>query len=498
VSAPAGAHSVNERPRRVRWAALTAIVVVVLVVLMIVLEPFHKSVNASVGVADNSTPTSLTTVKRQSLSSQTQVDGTLGYAGSSKILVPSGNAPTAVQQSEQQLASGEAQVASAQSSLATDGAALQRAQSQLAAARAKEAVDCAGEGAAEAGSSAGGGAGACAGDRQTVTSGEQGVSGAEAKLAADRTQLASAQSSLARSQSALATARSTVVSYAQGAVYTSLPSVGEVIARNHSVYAIGGAPTILLYGQALATRAFLAGMSAGPDVAELNANLEALGYGSGLTGNEFTDATAAAVRAFQAGHGRAQTGELALGSVVFEPGPVRVTSVTPTVGMNASPGPALAVSSTARQVVVKLDASQQSSVKRGDRVLITLPDSQSTPGTVSYVASVAVAPASEHGEESTPTIEVDITPDEPQATGRLEAAPVQVSITTASVEDALVVPVTALLALAGGGYAVEEVQSNGVHGLVPVTLGLFDDEAGDVQVSGTELAAGQRVVVPST
>jgi peptidoglycan hydrolase-like protein with peptidoglycan-binding domain len=489
---------VSARSRRGRWAALAAIVVIVIVVLIIVLEPFHESAKPSAGVADNSTPTSLTTVKRESLSSQTQVAGTLGYAGSSKILVASGDAPTAVQQSEQQLASGESQLASAQRTLESDGAALQRAQSQLAAARAKEAVDCAGEGAAEAGSSAAGGAGTCAGDRQTVTSGEQGVAGAEAKVTADRTQIASAQSSLTRSQSALVTSRASVVSYTQGAVYTSLPSVGQVIARDHSLYEIGGQPTILLYGPTLATRAFLAGMSAGPDVVELNANLEALGYGSGLVGEDFTEATATAIRAFQAAHGLAQTGELALGSVVFEPGPVRVTSVTPTVGMGVSPGPVLAVSSTARQVSVKLDASQQSSVKKGDRVLITLPDNQTTPGTVSYVASVAVAPPSEHGEESAPTIEVDVTPNEPQATGHLEAAPVEVSITTASVEDALVVPVSALLALAGGGYAVEEVQSNGVHGLVPVTLGLFDDEAGDVQVSGSELAAGQRVVVPST
>jgi peptidoglycan hydrolase-like protein with peptidoglycan-binding domain len=490
---------VSERSRRGRWAALAVIVVIVIAVLLIVFDPFHKSAKPSAGVADNSTPTSVTTVKRQSLSSQTLLDGTLGYAGSSKILVPSGNAPSAVQQSEQQVASGEAQVASAQRSLESDGAALQRAQSQLAAARAKEAVDCAGEGAAEAGSSSSaGGSGTCASDRQTVTSGEQSVTGAEAKVTGDRTQLASAQSSLAHSSSALATARSSAATYAQGAVYTSLPSVGQVIARNHSLYAIGGAPTILLYGPTLATRAFLAGMSAGPDVAELNGNLEALGYGSGLAGDEFTAATAMAIRAFQAAHGLAQTGELALGSVVFKPGPVRVTSVTPTVGMGVSPGPALEVSSTARQVTVKLDASDQSSVKKGDRVVITLPDSQTTPGTVSYVATVAVAPASEHGEESTPTIEVDITPNEPNATGRLDAAPVQVSITTGSVENTLVVPVTALLALAGGGYAVEEVQPDGVHRLLPVTVGLFDDEAGDVQISGPELAAGQRVVVPST
>jgi len=489
---------VSARRRRGRWAALAAIVVVVIAVLLIVLEPFRGPSKASAGVADNATPTSVTTVKRQSLSSQAQVDGTLGYAGSAKILVPSGTAPTAVQQSEQQIASGEAQVASAQRSLASDSAALQLARSQLAAARAKQAVDCAGEGAAEAGSSAAGGSGTCASDRQTVTSGEQGVTGAEAKVTADRTQLASAQSSLAHSQSALAKARSLAVAYEQGAVYTSLPSVGAVIARNHSLYAIDGEPTILLYGAVVARRAFVPGMSPGPDVAELNMNLEELGYGSGLAGDEFTAATAAAIRAFQAAHGLAQTGALALGSVVFESGPVRVTSVTPTVGMGVSPGPALAVSSTARQVTVKIDASEQGDLKRGDHVVITLPDNQTTPGIVSYVASVAVAPASEHGEESTPTIEVDITPTEPQATGHLDQAPVQVSITTASVENVLVVPVTALLALAGGGYAVEEVQPDGVHRLVAVTLGLFDDEAGDVQVSGPELAVGQSVVVPST
>ena len=489
----------SERSRRGRWAALAAIAVIVIALLLIVLEPFHSSSKPSAGVADNSTPTSITTVKRQSLSSQTQVDGTLGYAGSAKILVPSGNAPTAVQQSEQQVSSGETQVASAQRALASDSTALERAQSQLAAARAKEAVDCAGEGAAEAGSSsAAGGSGACASDRQSVMSGEQSVTGAEAKVTTDRTMLASAQSSLAHSRSALATARASAVGYAQGAVYTSLPSVGQVIARNHSLYAIGGVPTILLYGSTLATRAFLAGMSAGPDVAELNANLEELGYGTGLTGDEFTAATAAAIRAFQAAHGLAQTGELPLGAVVFQSGPVRVTSVTPTVGMGVSPGPALAVSSTARQVTVKLDASEEGDLKKGDHVTITLPDSQTTPGTVSYVATVAVAPPSEHGEETTPTIEVDITPTEPNATGHLDAAPVQVSITTASVENALVVPVTALLALAGGGYAVEEVQPTGVHRLLPITVGLFDDEAGDVQVSGPELAAGQRVVVPST
>ena len=74
----------------------------------------------------------------------------------------------------------------------------------------------------------------------------------------------------------------------------------------------------------------------------------------------------------------------------------------------------------------------------------------------------------------------------------------QVGITTASVRGALVVPVTALLALSGGGYSVEVVGAGARNHLVPVSLGLFDDAEGLVQVTASGLAAGQEVVVPGT
>ncbi len=108
-----------------------------------------------------------------------------------------------------------------------------------------------------------------------------------------------------------------------------------------------------------------------------------------------------------------------------------------------------------------------------------------------------MAAVAENGEEGGPTVEVSVTPSEPQAIGHLDQAPVTVSITTASVRDALSVPVDALLALAGGGYALEVVEA-GAHHLEAVTLGLFDDAEGLVQVSGKSVHAGQRVVVPST
>jgi hypothetical protein len=80
--------------------------------------------------------------------------------------------------------------------------------------------------------------------------------------------------------------------------------------------------------------------------------------------------------------------------------------------------------------------------------------------------------------------------------GGLDQAPVEVTITHRTVRRVLAVKVTALMARSGGRYAVEVVDGDGTHHLVPVNPGLFDDVAGMVQVSGSELSAGRHVVVP--
>jgi hypothetical protein len=156
----------------------------------------------------------------------------------------------------------------------------------------------------------------------------------------------------------------------------------------------------------------------------------------------------------------------------------------------------LSVTLLSRQVQVALDSSLQSDVKVGDDVSIVMPSNATLPGTVTYVGTVATAPSA-NSSDSNPTINVYIAPKDPAATGTLDQLPVEVWITTGSVADAFVVPVDALLALAGGGYAVEAVGAGGVHHLVAVTLGLFDDADGLVQVSGTGIFAGQQVVVPN-
>ena len=67
--------------RRRRW--ITGVVVMMLVaagVVVGVANPFAKNNATSPGVTDNAYPTSLATVTRQDLTSQTTVDATLGYA----------------------------------------------------------------------------------------------------------------------------------------------------------------------------------------------------------------------------------------------------------------------------------------------------------------------------------------------------------------------------------------------------------------------------------
>ena len=505
------AHPIDGPASRRPLLAVAVLVVVAAVVALVVADPFGGGAHASGGAVDNAYPTAVASISRRSLSSQTQVGATLGFADPSTISEPAGTAPADVASARQAVVADREGVQTASAALATDSGALSQARATLAAATAKQAIDCAGANAAQgastaagAGSATGGGgtgSGACAADVQSVSAGDQGLTAAATRVTGDQAQLATARQKLETDQAGLASAQSSSASYGQSSTFTALPAIGQVVRRGQSLYAVAGAPVILLYGGVAPWRAFVAGMSPGRDVAELNANLRALGYGRRLAGDAFGAATTAAIRAFQSAHGLDPSGELPLGSVVFETGAVRVTAVTPTLGSTVQAGPVLTITSTVRQVAIELDASQQADVEVGDSALITLPDNSTTPGRISYVGTVATVPSSSSsqgggGGSSAPTIEVDVTPIHPAATGRLDQAPVNVSITTARVEHALVVPVDGLLALSSGGYALEEIGAGGVHQLVAVEVGLFDDALGLVQVTGSGLAAGQRIVVP--
>jgi hypothetical protein len=282
-----------------------------------------------------------------------------------------------------------------------------------------------------------------------------------------------------------------------------------VISQGQVLYDINGSPVVLLYGGTPAYRSLSEGATAsavsGLDVEELNLDLVAMGYLTssevGSDPSDFTSWTKVGVEKLQAAVALTQNGILALGQVVFMPTGVRVTGfgTNTVVGGAAQPGSEILTgTSIGRVVTIDLDADQQGELATGDKVTITLPEGQTTPGTVTSVGTVATTPSGNGNGGSSPTITVLVTPDDPTATGDLDQAPVQVSITTGSAKNALVVPVDALLALAGGGYGLEVVSPKGVHSFEPVSLGLFDDATGVVQVSGPDVAPGQRIVIPGS
>jgi hypothetical protein len=282
---------------------------------------------------------------------------------------------------------------------------------------------------------------------------------------------------------------------------TWLPAPGRVIREGGVLYRTGnGVPTYLLYGRVPAWRTLQQGIRGG-DVHELNHDLAALGYAnsgyiSALGWDYFSWETAYALERLQDAAGQRETGQLTLGQAVVEPGALRVSALSASLGSPAA-GQIFTATSARPVVTIRLDASEQSEVKTGDTVSVTMPDGTPTPGVISSVGKVA------SGTGGSATITVGVRLLRLKAAGGLDQAPVTVIITTGSVKNALVVPVDALLAQAkgggdaGGGYAVEVVGASGTHHLVPVSVGMFDNAAGLVQVSGPALAVGQHVVVPS-
>jgi Putative peptidoglycan binding domain len=308
--------------------------------------------------------------------------------------------------------------------------------------------------------------------------------------------------------------------------FTWLPSAGQTIRQGQTIYQVSGSPVVLLYGNVPAYRDLSEGMT-GADVTELNTDLVKLGYatpaalGPRSDWDYFSAETAYALQLLQAHLGLTQTGTLPLGQAVFLPSAIQVTGL----GSGAVPGASatsgatvLTASSLNPVVTVDLDASLQTEVAVGDTVSVTLPDGSVTLGVISQIgtASASSPSSSDNGSgdnsdsnsggssgngsgsngSSAATITVVVSLSDPKVAGNLNQAPVEVTITTGTVRNALIVPVDALLAQPGGSYAVE-VTGPGGHHLVKVTPGLFDDAAGTVQVTGN-LTPGQHVVVPST
>ena len=157
---------------------------------------------------------------------------------------------------------------------------------------------------------------------------------------------------------------------------------------------------------------------------------------------------------------------------------------------------------TEHVVTVDLDASRSNELEPGTQVGLTMPDGTETTGTVATIGSEAEAaddPAGgglAPGGGGGPTVPVTITLDDPTAAASFDTGSVDVAIERSRDDDTTAVPVTALLALAEGGYAVELPSAGDQPGrLVAVDIGTYAD--GWVGVTGEGIEPGVEVVVPT-
>ena len=331
--------------------------------------------------------------------------------------------------------------------------------------------------------------------------------------------------------------QSPVTGRGQGIV-TQLPAIGKVTGRGRSLYRVNDQPVPVFYGttplfrtlrrptvpKPAKTEVSSSSSSTGSnpttspdptptrspsppvppvpppplrgrDVTVVADNLRKLGYDIGdqpAGSGAYTVSLAAAVKRWQRDLAMTATGTLAVGQVVVLAGPGRVNSVEAQLGDPAE-GPLLTVTSTTKSVSVQVDAGALNGIAVGARASVVLPGTKEIKGKVTSIGrSIPTGQGQDpSGENSAPTLTVRVRPLRAEDVADLDAAPVQVRFSSGLRHGVLAVPVSALLALNGGGYAVQRADGT----LIAVETGLFAD--GLVEVSGAGLAAGMPVQTAS-
>jgi membrane fusion protein, multidrug efflux system len=284
--------------------------------------------------------------------------------------------------------------------------------------------------------------------------------------------------------------------------------VGTTVGQGDTLFQLDLQPTVLLHGEIPAFRDLSVDADPGADITQLEQALVDLGFGAGVTvDTDFTDATADAVTAWEEALGRADPdGVVTLGDVVFAPADLRIDEVTADRGTQVQSGAdVVQVTATTKVVTLQLTVDQVANVEAGTPVTVTLPDDTEATGTIADVATEPSTdggdggsdPAPDSGDGSEDTYPVTVALDDPAVADGFDSGTVDVSVERSRTEDATAVPVTALLALSEGGYAVQVADDTqpGGYRLVAVEVGTIAEEW--AEVSGDGIEAGVDVVAPA-
>jgi peptidoglycan hydrolase-like protein with peptidoglycan-binding domain len=449
----------------------------------------------------SSTRTTATVVRRD-LAQRQRVDGTLGYDGSfnvaSQYTAPASDATLTQLQHAFDAAQTAYNTAVSKANLqsqidantvSTDQTKLNDDQKQLSACKQQNPTN----------------AQVCSTLQQSVTQDQSSLSKDQDQQKLDKV---NSQQAVEQARAAMVTAQDNLnnpnsgsgAAAAGSTVYvTWLPNVGDTVDRGQTMFRANGRPIPLFFGNQIFSSTLKPGVS-GDDVRVLEENLLALGYnanGALTADGTFSSTDTDAVSAWQKALGVKVTGVVNTGDVVILPGAARIQKLAASTGAAIQAGaPVLTATSTNPVVTVKLNASLQTVVGEGDPSDVTLPNQKIVHGKITSIAKVADAAAAAN---ASPTVNVLIKLDSTTGAGNLDQAPVTVNIIPQSrtVKAALAVPIAALVAGQGGGYALEVLDSSGRTHFVTVQTGVFDDADGLVQVTGAGIGEGTKIVMPA-
>ncbi|MEM9514272.1 MAG: peptidoglycan-binding protein [Actinomycetota bacterium] len=277
---------------------------------------------------------------------------------------------------------------------------------------------------------------------------------------------------------------------------------GQALVSGDVVYSIDGFPVTAIVTSVDFDRELDDGVDDGADVAELEAMLLALGYdaeGTLIVDEVFDDATESALSDWQADLENTfeavdVDGALDLDEIVIvEPGTTVGTVLLPEPSVVAS-GTELwttTVDTTERVVDTAIGVAEQDLLAEGTAVDVEFPDGEVVVGTVRSLATSSTTDPADPTADATLAVEI-VVQSVPDSVAALNELDVVVKLVDDIAEGVTAVPVSALVAVGDGRYAVEVVTNAGTE-FVAVTPGMFSN--GLVEVDG--ISAGTQVVVPS-
>lgn len=296
-----------------------------------------------------------------------------------------------------------------------------------------------------------------------------------------------------------------------GGTVEGLADEGTAVTTGTVLLWESGTPIVALEGDAAATPALARdlslGVDDGSDVKLLEQLLAAVGAdpdGAMTIDDEYDEATAAAVVTWLTSLGAAPATTdpvVPAGSIVVVPAGLFVgTPALADGAVTTADQVALTLTSAARVVTTSAPIGDDT-FSLGAQIEVEFPDGTLGTGTVVSVGNVATS-SGVPGE--TPTVQIDIQVDDiPATVESFVEVPVTLRVIAESATDAFVVPVSALVSLAEGGFALEVVTGEAdtatatavATTLIGVETGLFAD--GFVVVTGDQVSDGLDVVVPS-